>query len=158
MAVAALTLAGISLGIAVVTAYFTRGQLQQAKKANDLPTAIGMFREFRGKREARRIALAELPPGVHPMKELRDDVIELIHLLDNIGMLVAEDLVSAELVAGYMGDSVIALWDKLGPSLEADRKRRRDEGESDAFQMYFQYLARRMREVDPAKVRAKLAQ
>jgi hypothetical protein len=163
MATAALIVAFVSVGVAIASAavagfsaYYAKGQLEQAKNANALLTAIELFREFRGMREARRVAFAVLPSGASPMDQIRGDVIDLMHLLDNLGMLVSERLVSAELVAGYMGDSVIALWDKLGPSIEADRKRRREAGESDAFQEYFEYLARTMRDVDPAKVRAKL--
>jgi len=156
VAIAAVAVATVSAVIAVFSVRYAKGQLEQARVANALPTAIELFREFRAMRESRHLALSQLPSTPVPMNQLPRDVIDLAHLLDNIGMLVAEDLVSAELVAGYMGNSVIALWDKLGPSIEADRKRRRDAGESDAYQEYFEYLARRMEEVDPTKVRAKL--
>lgn len=160
MAVAAFVVAAISAAIALASAWFARGQLRQARVANSLATAFVLFREFRGMTDTRfrlgqRIAhdQDEQPPT---FRELGDDVVELSHLLDNIGMLVAEDLVPAELVAGYMGNSVIDLWEKLGPSIEAERKRRRERGESDAYQVYFEHLAVVMREVDPDRVRAKL--
>jgi hypothetical protein len=76
--------------------------------------------------------------------------------LDNIGMLVVEELVRPELIAGFIGTSVVDLWVRLRPSIEAERQIRRNRGESDAYQLYFEHLAVTMRQVDPAKVRAKL--
>lgn len=73
----------------------------------------------------------------------------LTHLVDNIGLLVAERLVPAELVAGYMGTSILDLWERLAPHIYADREVRRAEGADPGYQFYFEHLAETMKKWIP---------
>jgi hypothetical protein len=153
IALAALIVAGISAALSVTTA---RRQAREATVANALPTAIDLFRDFRQMRDARE-RVADLPANQRdPMSQLDREIVSLAYLLDNIGVLVAEKLVRPELVAGYMGTSVIYLWERLSPSIDAERQIRRARFESHAYLQYFEHLAETMREVDPEKVRANL--
>ena len=129
LAVLAVVIATASAGVAGASAYFAWHQIQQARIANALPTAIDLFGDFRWTtRERHRIPelLAEVEDDV-PLTRLPDEIITTAHLLDNVGLLVAEGLVPVEIVAGYMGGSVLDTWRKLQPHIEAERVLRKIE-------------------------------
>ena len=87
-------------------------QVAEARKANALPATIDLFREYRSaEMEKARRLLADRLPDLDPatgMKGLPDDVavaaFQVSQYLDNLGVLVARGLLSAELAAGFLGE------------------------------------------------------
>jgi hypothetical protein len=162
LAEAALAVAIASAVVAVGSVIISWRQLHQARVANLLPTAIGLFREFRnmtGGRHRLSPVLADIDIDVPLTKlplEIRDDALRLAHFLDNLGFLVAEGLVRPEHVAGFLGTAVLDTWQKLGPHIYAERALRRELHASPDYQRYFEDLAERVREVDPTRVRSTL--
>jgi hypothetical protein len=109
MIVAALALAIASAVVAASTAILAWRQLAQARIANALPTAIALFAEFR-RLTSERYAIPERLRGLDPntpMSELPGETrvvaLRLSHVLDNLGVLVAEGFVKPDLVA-HRGD------------------------------------------------------
>jgi hypothetical protein len=122
-----------SLAVAtVVTAKQTRKLVASTERGTAVAVVIGLFREFRTMSPARyRLGpeLAKFDADV-PLRDLpestRVDAFDLAHFLDNLGFLVESDFVKVELVQGFMGGSVVDLWEKLGPHIEAERRRREE--------------------------------
>lgn len=151
----AIALSVAAIVVALLSAWYARGQLHEARRASAMPLVIDMFREFREMRGA-RLRVAGTDTTNVPLTDLHGEIVAMAHLLDNMGMLVAEGLVRPELIAGYMGTSVVVVWEKLRSSIEWERQYRRELGLSDAYQAYFEHLAVIMREVDPDEARKKL--
>ncbi len=63
-------------------------------------------------------------------------------LLENIGVLEAEGVLSASLIHRLWGPSIISYWAGWKPAIEEIRKY--DEPEAEATFTYFERLARRM--------------
>lgn len=74
------------------------------------------------------------------------------HYLDNLGVLVANDLLNPHLAAGFLGDSTLRLWSLLEPFIERERALR----SPNAYLQYFEHLAATVHEVQPSRVRADL--
>jgi hypothetical protein len=144
-----------SIVIALVALIVAGYALREARIANALPGALAFLGQYRDLAADRRLIVSELAPelGMSDIPaEIRDQVDRVSHYLDQLGFLVDHQLVKAEVVAGFMGDSIIRLWKILSPYVEAERQRR---GEDD-YQRYFENLAETMREIEPAKARARL--
>jgi hypothetical protein len=90
------------------------------------------------------------------MKGLPDDVavaaFQVSQYLDNLGVLVARGLLSAELAAGFLGDSILRMWRMLAPFIVRERELRTPPH----YQHYFEHLAATVQRVDPTRARAKL--
>lgn len=97
-------------------------QLRLSEKANTLPV-VDLFREHRTVRLARARAFAhkELPAcdlslGLAGLPdEGRDLVRELAWYFDNLGALVTHGVVEIERVSGYLGGSVVSVWEHMKP-------------------------------------------
>lgn len=153
-----MTLSVIALA---VSAIMTRRQLVLARHNNSLPVLVDLFREHRSSRlaEARQFVysglaacnlkdgLAGLPP------EKRELVRDLAWYYDNLGALVLHEVVDVELVAGYLGGSVVAVWESMRPLIEAERLRRTHDADPRRWQEYFENLAVLISEVPPTKAR-----
>jgi hypothetical protein len=149
----------------VVSATMTRRQLRLARHSNSLPILVDLFREHRSSRlaEARQFVyrglsshdpkngLAALPA------DKRDLVRDLAWYYDNLGALVLHEVVDVGLVAGYLGGSVVSVWDSMRPFVEAERTRRSNDPDPRRWQEYFENLAALMREVPPSKARGARA-
>jgi hypothetical protein len=109
----ALSLSILALVVSVVAAI---RQSKLARQANSLPVLIDMFREHRGRRltEARtfvseklqhRDVASGLKKGL-PDKEERWLLQDLLWYYDNLGALVAHEVVDLGPVAGYLGGSI----------------------------------------------------
>lgn len=73
-------------------------------------------------------------------------------------MLVAEELRDAKVAARYLGDTAVALWERLWPSIEAERQRRiaeRMKGKGD-YLRYFEDLATTLTQLKPERTRETL--
>lgn len=86
----AIILAAISVGIAAASAW---RQVQQARIANALPTAIDLFREFRLKTPARH-RIPERLAGFDkktPLTQLDGDVFDVAHLVETSAFSLPKD-------------------------------------------------------------------
>ena len=77
---------------------------------------------------------------------------------DNLGALVAHDIIDLEPVAGYLGGSVMDCWTKLAPLVRGEREQRmiRGSGDPDRWQDYFENLDALVREHGPERARREL--
>jgi len=120
MEVAALVLSLVAL---VVSGAVSWRQLRLAQHANTLPVLVDLFREHRSVdlARARQFVHEELPgcdvsAGLGGLPEgSRDLVRELAWFYDNLGALVAHGVIDIAPVFGYLGGSVISVWESLEP-------------------------------------------
>jgi hypothetical protein len=126
---------------------------------------VDLFREYRGLTVARRNIfdrIGDVPRDV-PFTQLpdahglRNDAFRVSHFLDNLGLLVTEGALEANIAAAFLGTTAIALWVALEPHINAERELRRREGYLDSeYQRYFEDLAVTIRDIDPVKARRHL--
>jgi hypothetical protein len=155
-----LTIAVAALLVAGIAALISARQLREATKANAFPATVDLFREYRDREmvAARRLLSQKLPAPEHAtaIRDLPDDVaqaaLKVSHYLDNLGVLVAHDLLEPELAAGFLGDSTLRLWRQLEPFIVRERALRKPN----AYLQYFEHLATTLHEVQPEHVRADL--
>ena len=156
----ALTLAIFALIVSAVAAGVSIRQLREASKANAFPSAVDLFREYRNKEmvAARRLLSEKLPTleDTGGIQDLPDDVaqaaLKVSHYLDNLGVLVANDLLRPKLAAGFLGDSTLRQWTLLEPFILRERAMRSPT----AYLQYFEHLAVTLKEIRPARVRTEL--
>jgi hypothetical protein len=140
-------------------------QLRLAQHANTLPVLVDLFREHRSVdlARARQFVHEELPGcdaamGLDGLPEgSRDLVRELAWFYDNLGALVAHGVIDIEPVSGYLGGSVISVWESLEPVVLAERALRAGNGMPDPnrWQEYFENLYHLVREVPADRSRAQ---
>jgi hypothetical protein len=124
-----------------------RTQHRVGEKALTLPTLIDLLREHRSIEltRARKFAAEELPAfdvvprglAALPVED-RDRLQHLMWFYDQLGVLVAHDVIDADAVIGYLGGSVLWVWEAVRPLVEAERARRRTEGDPGRYQEYFE--------------------
>ncbi|MEU1519946.1 hypothetical protein ABZ490_48885 [Streptomyces sp. NPDC005811] len=122
----------VSLLAFAVSGVVSLRQLRLSQHANALPVAVDLFREHRSVRlaQARTFVHEELPGcdlglGLEGLpEEGRDLVRELAWYYDNLGALVAHGVVDIDPVSGYLGGSVISVWEHMEPLVRAERARR----------------------------------
>jgi hypothetical protein len=157
-------LAGATVVLALVTAAIawvakrtadeTARLVASTERATVLDVVIALFREFRELSPERYRLDAALRnyDASRPLSDLdpetRNAAFKVSHFLDALGYLVERELVEVDLIAGFMGGSVINLWEKLGPHIEAERKRRKEAGQDPRYQVYFEGLAKRLQKGD----------
>lgn len=107
--------------------------IKDARRATQLAAAIDLLREYRSDelRDARR-RIGNLPP-FDPQDSRRGfdqfaipdrEIVErLSNFLDNIGVLVAQKLLTPEPAAAFFGGSARAMWIKLAPYIYDERGR-----------------------------------
>jgi hypothetical protein len=161
ISIVALVVSVIALGL---SGYLTYRQLRLSRQANSLPVLVDMFREHRNRdlREARHFIFNHLDEydvtggldGLPRDKQLL--VSDLAFFYDNLGALVAYGIVDPEPVAGYLGGSVILVFDKLRPLISAERARRQKLSDPKRWQIYFEYLYQTVKAHNPERDRNKL--
>lgn len=164
-------IAAIALVVALVSAgaayYFGRRQSVTARQANQMPVLVDLFREHRSETLAktrefvRAFHKDEFDPdqGLAGLPaDMQVPVRELMWFYDNLGALVAHDIIDLEPVAGYLGGSVVGCWAKLAPLVGGEREKRRRGGSTDPdrWQEYFQNLDVLVREHGPERARRDL--
>ena len=137
-----LTISVSALVVSVVTAL---RQQRASESSNAVTVILDVFREFRSPEmvKARRYVMQRLDPAVYdPCKgmdglpaDLKYQAIRISHFFDQLGVLVAHDLVSRDAIVGFLGGSVLSSWDKLSPYIRGDRQVRNAE-----YQEYFEML------------------
>lgn len=136
--------------------------LTLTRHANTIPVLVDLFREHRSRRlaEAREFVFHELPGydlslGLRGLpEEKRALVLELVWFYDNLGALVAYGIVDIGPVSGYIGTSVIAVWENIWPLVEAERKRRANPSDPQYWQAYFENLISLIRQNPSENARA----
>lgn len=165
------TIAAIALGISLTTAalgyFFGRRQALTARQANQVPVLVDLFREHRSEKLAatreflRAFDSTEIDAGLGLAAlpaDKRVSVRELMWFYDNLGVLVAHGIIDLEPVAGYLGGSVMAYWNKLAPLIAGEREQRRRAAnpDPDRWQEYFENLAVLVRDPGPEQARRGL--
>ncbi|MEU7484264.1 hypothetical protein [Streptomyces sp. NPDC042319] len=126
---------------------------------------MDLFREHRTLRlgRARSFVHEELPAcdlsrGLAGLpEEGRDLVRELGWYYDNLGALVAHGVVQVEPVSGYLGGSVISVWEHVEPLVAVERARRAQSALPDPNRWleYFENLYHLVRELPAEQARAR---
>ncbi|MBP2183900.1 DUF4760 domain-containing protein [Amycolatopsis magusensis] len=147
MQIAALTISIIALLVSILA---VRRQIQLSRHSNSIPLLVDLFREHRGEYLAQvrhlvvhDLSASALSNGLAGLPaDQRRQVRDLVWFYDNLGAFVVHKIVDAQLVVGYLGGSVVDVWKKLLPLIEADRVSRKTAGRTDheAWLEYFQYL------------------
>ncbi|WP_159074185.1 DUF4760 domain-containing protein [Streptomyces dioscori] len=138
----ALTVSG---GAFLTSALAARRQLKLANDSNVLPVIIDAFKETRTPEFFRSMEYIrdELRDN-HPTEEgyrnlpeeIKDHIRRVGLFYDDIGKLVAHNVVDEELVLGAYGRAILRTWDKLAPFVYSERERHRN-----LTMFYFEDLA-----------------
>ena len=140
----------VSILALVVSGGVAVRQLTRLRHSNMLPVAVDLFREFRTPefRAAMRYLTGTLwsehPPGDDVgVLDLPDDVrarvVPVVSYFNNVGVLVANDVIDDATVRGFMSGSVLRAWDRTAPYIRVERSRRADP----TYNAYFEHLAAR---------------
>jgi hypothetical protein len=104
----------------------------------------------------RELADHDLEKGLDGLPaEGRELVRELGCFYDNMGALVAHGIVDIELVAGYLGGSIVPVWEAMRPLVEAERAARTVHYDATRWQAYFENLYVLVKEQTPGNVRSR---
>jgi hypothetical protein len=166
MVMAALIVSIGSAAAALAAAAFAARQVHQARIANAFPAVIDMFGEYRSATvsHARTQVFTGLRKTDDPAPlsrlptEIREPALTVCHYLDNFGVLVFEGLMDAEIAARFLGNTAVALWERLLPHIDAERLLRQAEeqpGGAD-YLRYFEDLAVTLNALNPEHLRSKL--
>ena len=160
MNVAALVL---SITAVVVSVLVSVRQLTLARHSNTLPVLIDLFREHRSDNLTKArvfvfndLETFDLSQGLGCLPEDEQTLVrDLAWFYDNVGALVTHNVVDLEPVSGYLGGSVILIWEKMEPLIQAERARRNlSAHDPQRWQVYFENLYLLVRETPPTKARA----
>lgn len=141
----------------------SRWSLRLSRHSNTLPVLVELFREHRSDRlaEARSYVRQELPAidvtgGLSALPPDKQKLVrDLSWFYDNLGALVAHDIVDIDPVAGYLGGSVLETWDTLQPLIEGERLRRVNDSDASRWQEYFENMAALLRDCSPETARRR---
>jgi hypothetical protein len=151
MQLAAIFISVVALSISLFAA---RGQIRTARQANTVPVLVDLFREHRSDRlaEARRfvnteLANHDLSRGLEGLPHHERLLIrDLAWFYDNLGALVAHNIVDIHPVSGYLGGAAVNTWTKMEPLILAERENRVGLDPS-RWQMYFENLCKLIEEI-----------
>ncbi|MEV6107018.1 hypothetical protein AB0M28_20220 [Streptomyces sp. NPDC051940] len=162
MEIAALVVSLLALG---ATGIVSARQLRLTEHANTLPVLVDLFREHRSVHLAlaRETVFRHLPTwnisaGMEGLPEAERNLIrDLAWFYDNLGALVAHGVVGIRPVSGYLGGSVISVWEQMEPLVRVERAKRSQMGlpDPDRWQEYFENLYHLVRQMPPPQARAK---
>lgn len=161
-------IAGVAAALAlvsiVVSLYVAYRQNELTRRSQFVPIVAGLLQdEFRSADFKRRTDFIETelratcPPNPDGTLSLTDDARNMVRpvmsYFNNVGLLLANGAVSAELVSSIMGGTVANTWRELGPFIYAERSRR---GGDPNYYGYFEHLAASVREIGPEKLDQRL--
>ncbi|MGI5405179.1 DUF4760 domain-containing protein [Streptomyces chartreusis] len=162
MEIAAVLVSVVALGVSGLASL---RQLRLTEHANTLPVLVDLFREHRSVRlaRARRVVYEQLPTydlsaGLAALPESEGELVrELAWFYDNLGALVTHGVVDIEPVSGYLGGSVISVWERMEPLVQAERstRARNDLPDPNRWQEYFENLYHLVRETQAQQARAQ---
>ncbi|MCZ4124869.1 MULTISPECIES: DUF4760 domain-containing protein [Streptomyces] len=154
----------LSITAVVVSVLVSLRQLTLARHSNTLPVVIGLFSEHRDDNltEARAFVYRELDTfdlsqGLDALPPDKQKLVrDLAWFYDNVGALVTHNVVDVEPVSGYLGGSVILIWEKMEPLIRAERARRSPSLQDPIrWQVYFENLYHLVRETSPSEARSR---
>ncbi|MGW5640131.1 DUF4760 domain-containing protein [Streptomyces sp. NPDC003832] len=155
----------VSVAALLISGAASYRQLILARHANTLPVLVELFREHRSDRltEARLYVHQELPrcdisEGLQSLPpEKRKLVRDLAYFYDNLGALVAHEIVDIGPVSGYLGGSVLSTWECIEPLVIAHRNYRYGPlPDGLQWQGYYENLYRLIKINPPGVMRRKL--
>jgi hypothetical protein len=142
----------LSIVAIIVSSMNSIRQWRLSRHANSLRVLVDLFKEHREDRlaRARKFVYIELAnyntdKGLSSLpEEERLLVRDLAWFYDNLGALVVHKIVDLKPVAGYLGGSVINVWERLKPIVDVERELRQVAGMPDPgrWQEYFEMLYR----------------
>ena len=100
-----------------------------------------------------RLRIHRLPPcrdeqGLSQLDGRDREAVEAVsHYLDNLGTLVARDLLDIGSVATFLGLSACSIWDELAPFIRAER---RTKPKRESYQRHFEDMVARLNDRDLA--------
>ncbi|MEU7578538.1 hypothetical protein AB0B50_13115 [Streptomyces sp. NPDC041068] len=160
--IAVLVVSVMALG---VSGLVSMRQLRLTEHTNTLPVLVDLFREHRSMRmaRAREVVFEQLPEwdlsaGMEGLPEAERNLIrELAWFYDNLGALVTHGVVDIEPVSGYLGGSVISVWERMEPLVRVERAKRAHNALPDPsrWQEYFENLYHLVRKMPPPQARAQ---
>jgi hypothetical protein len=150
----------ISLSALVISILLNLRQLRLASGGNHLPVVIDAFKETRSAAwfEAQEYVLTELAKehgtdfghrGLPEQARAHANTIGLFY--DDLGKLVAYDMIDERLVIGSYGTNIVRLWDALAPYVYTERHKHGLH-----FWIFFEDLAARTAATHPEVVYADL--
>jgi hypothetical protein len=151
----------VSIGALGISALASLRQLALAQKANSLPALVDLFTEHRGEAlaEARHYVFTDmtkldLSDGLASLPEDKRRLVrDLAWFYDNLGALVAHGVVPVEPISGYLGGSVVNVWEALRPLVEVERAKRASMLDPLRWQQYFENLYLLVLETKPQEAR-----
>lgn len=153
----------LSLIAIVVSVIVARSQMAVARREQLLPFIREVLDEFHEPEFKTLLGYVtgdlatdcpQPPDGYRPLDEAtRQKLRPLTSYFNEVGVLVANNVVSAELVSGLMGGSIVESWDALAPYIYA---RRHDRGDDPNYYAYYEHLAACMQKLGPDRLEAKL--
>lgn len=162
MEIAALVVSVLALA---ASAFVSLRQIRLTKHTNTLPVVVDLFREHRGLRlaRAREVVFRQLPgwdlsTGMEGLPERERHLIrDLAWFYDNLGALVTHGVVDIEPVSGYLGGSVVSVWERMEPLVRVERAKRAQNNlpDPDRWQEYFENLYHLVKELPPPDARAQ---
>ncbi len=160
-------LGAVSLAIAliavVVAVWQVRAQAVATERANSLPVASAVFNEFRSQGFRNHLLKVwndtppDVPEGGFEALPLgwRESAYEVAYFFEHLGILVAYELVSEDLIVDFSANAVVRSWRTLDPFIQKERGRRRQGCATAAispnFVSHFEHLAVIATSVDSRK-------
>ena len=133
-----------------------------SRQSKTMPVLIDLFREHRSERLAdaryfvqHELAEYDLTKGLSELPAEKQTLTrELAWFYDNLGALVTHGIIDVSPLSGYLGVSVLAVWEKMRPLIETERIKRQDSLDPQRWQIYFENLYHLIQEMPPEKARS----
>jgi hypothetical protein len=153
----------LALVAIVVSVLVARSQSALAHREHLLPVVSDLLRDFLtpefkiNRVYIERTLRDDNPHTTHGLRGLSPEALAcarpVIAYFNNVGLLVVNETVSAQLVSSVMGGSVVNAWRVLGPYIYAERILR---GGDPNYYGYFEHLAVVVNEIGPRRLEEML--
>jgi hypothetical protein len=146
--------------VAFAAAFFAWRSAREANRANAFPAVLTLLGEYRDDLEPdRRYIVRNLrgdvpDPNLRASElpdEARQHVRRVCEYLDHLGLLVDQGLADDKIVAAFMKESLLRMWDNLAGHIRAERAAR-----DEPYSEYLEDLVARVSAIDAARVRRHL--
>jgi hypothetical protein len=155
-AAASLVLSVLALFVSVAIAV---RQLRAAHNSNSISVMLELFGEYRSPEmlQARTVVLERLPSLKRHETELgwaslptdvRDSALRTSHFFDNVGILVANDLIPPDPMIAFFGGSALNCWERMLPYISEERAK----WGTPLYQAYFELFVSMTKKRDPNSV------
>ena len=136
----------LSAFIAIIAVLIARGQFKMAQKYNQLNAFMHLMEEYRSENFRKRRLLAkklERKDFEVFSKKDKDEIRQLSHFFDNLGILVWNKMISKQIVEDFIGENIRQYWMLISPSIYKIRNYNKNEGVEPfpRYQTHFEFLA-----------------